>query len=52
LKALLAPLEELVALGVALELLLGVDRRSASAEPKRVDLHRVVDDEVARARAG
>jgi hypothetical protein len=45
-QALLAPLEELVALVVALELLGGVDReRLGRAEG--VDLHAVVDDQVA-----
>src|SRR3712207_8532231 len=44
LEGLLAPLEQLVALLVALELLLRVDREGVLGA-ERVDLHGVVDDE-------
>ena len=47
LERLLAPPEELVALAVALELELGVDREGVGGA-ERVDLHRVVDDELGR----
>ncbi|CAB4872705.1 unannotated protein [freshwater metagenome] len=47
LEGLLAPLEELVALAVALELALGVDREGVGGA-EGVDLHRVVDHELRR----
>ena len=43
----LSPLEELVALLIALELLLGVDEQ-CHARIEGIDLHRVIDDQVAR----
>ena len=47
----LAPAQERVALLVALELALGVDAEGV-ARAERVDLDRVVDHELGRARAG
>ena len=51
LEGVLAPAQERVALAVALELELGVAREGV-ARAEHVDLHRVVDDELGRARAG